>query len=382
MNRINKTVAYLIMLMATCSYTIHTSTSTIDAANLLINASYSSPEIQKNLLSFVHKDITIYSESDMNENLPSIDEIVSKVSNLQNKHGFIENLQEEKAALQALQAAVKATDKVISFMQIKNITDRAMSLINTENKNDTDSLSYHLLMNSKIIEYLKKQRFILQNKINQLEQKATRSYFTNPSLTHIAIGVILTSAITGGIYYLYDITHRQTKFFTPTPENESSAANLKNQSNTDSTDNKNNQDSTVYLDSDRMKAKDLLNDFFNNTSEKDINTFVKEAIDIKSKLDPVKDKYIIEAFNIFIDGQSKVDIGVVPHPFLKNLTKEQQDNHEYWKNIYNNRNYYADILSNFTHKKISSFNLGLTFGKKMPWKIDKDNSWNKFMFSF
>jgi hypothetical protein len=189
MKRLQKIVLFLIFFITHERYTIQelyaiqAQDNLIDTACLLTKASYVSAEMQKNVLIFMGKD-PIENKIDSIKNIPSVEEIITKISQLQDKHGSIENLKIKKQALDALDTAIKAIEITILKIRLKYQEGLAESATNL-----------------RLVDILSNQKKILQEKITELDGKSIWSYIAKPSTTHVLAAFVLTMALGGAAYY-------------------------------------------------------------------------------------------------------------------------------------------------------------------------------------
>ena len=295
------------MLITTSLHAIETCESLLKAADQLTKASYTSVKMQQNALAFVqnndHDDINAVQQ------LPSVTEIITKVSQLQDSNGLIEDLITRKLALRALNDAIKATDHAI--LQASN---------------------------AELIDVLNNQKIALQDKIYQLKRKSLWLFLSKPSTRPLLIATAVIIIATGTTHYYYKFNEVIEEDFSATTPNLTSKDFEK----------------PVYI-----KLKQAMSNFFNenNRHKQDLLEYVQIAKDLIPQLDPIKDANCIDLLNILITAPDKKNIG----GFFNG-------NRDYWISIYKRRHHYNNIAAHYMNVDPKSIELDMTFFHKVDWQ--------------
>ena len=303
MKNLKKIILILTVLTHNLFHAVSASQEALIAANSLIKVSYTSPEMQYDVISFINHD-TIVNRANADFIIPSTDEIVKKVSQLQNFQGYIENKTIREQAIKALKTAMRATKNAISITKLQTI-----------HINEDD---YHIpsTKNSILLEVLKNKKDILQQKIDQLDQKSIWSYFAKPSTAYLIFGAAIILAITGTAYYFHfnqSDPYNPLLYQTTPRQGETQLSTETRKILTDFVDPHNESDGEIHYNN----AKELLQKL-QNSQDSTINS-----------IETVK---VIEMINTFIEGYERKNVTVFGG------TPEQKSNREFWVSVYFDKN--------------------------------------------
>ena len=319
----------------------HANSTSQDAtvtANSLIKVSYTSPEMQNNVITFINDNALLH-RSNTNFIIPSVDEILIKVSELQNFQGCIEDAVVKKQALTALATATRATKNAISITEMQAVQ-----------VSDSD---YHIpsVHNNMTLKILQSKEALLQQKINELNQKSIWSYFAKPSNAYLMFGAAVILAITGAAYYLH-FTHEEpydhSLYVTAPKQGESQLSAHTREILTDFVDPQNKTNGLTHYNN----AKELLEEL-KNSQEPTINS--------------VDTQKVVEMVETFIEGYEKRDVRI---PSMKEMLKDKPSNFKFWYEVYKNkREDYQETISEITDIDPKNINLVNTIYYKLGVNI-------------
>jgi|GEM_PF-3380522 len=326
------------------------SQETNKTANTLIKASYTSSEMQGDVMSFINDNDDI---NRMNTRfiIPSIDEIIKKVSQLQGPQGSIEDSATRKQAIKALKTAIKATRNAISIVELQAIRI---------NEND-----YHIpsTKNDTLLEILRSKINLLQQKLDQLDQKPIWSYFAKPSTAYLVFGTAIIVAITGAAYFhhfTYKEPYDHSSYTFNSREGEAHISTQVRKTLTDFVDPHNNINGKTHYND----AKKLLQNL-KKSEETTINA--------------VATPKVVEMIETFIEGYEKRDVVApklkdISFDFFMNTEKSIEklppSNFRFWGNIYYKKtDSYRAMISEITGIEQKDINLVNTIYYKLGVNI-------------
>lgn len=292
-------IKFLITLCMTMHLQAMESTQDLlHTADMLTQQSYATPTMRTSLLRFLGHEIPATIDATDNQTnampMPSVNEIVNKVSLLQNQHGIIEREVTKKQAVAALRAALHATK-----IAIKKAYQR--------HKENFLQVSF----DTQLISILRNQQETITIKIDQLEQKTIWQHLTSKPALYLATGAVMIAA-GGAAYYYYQL------------QQQAAQKNIKpvvlQDFNTLSSDKK-----LVYhtLGKELLLLLDL-NHKYHPTVHLDV---IQSTL---SQLDPEVDKDLIEILQTILEAQTKLEVN-----FSNTL---------YWAGIWNKRERYIGTI--------------------------------------
>lgn len=297
--KITKTISLsLIMFITNISCTMQTSEKLQTTVHTLTQESYNNSELQNSIL-FLMNDSLL---DNTTHEIPSIDKIIARISHLQNPQGIIKNEKTKTIALNALNAALQATNNALL---IANSQEKKEAL-----KHIIPSAHYHELIN-----LLHNQKKLLQKKVDELNKKTIWSYIAKPSTPYIAAGItiaLLATGIGAAYYYGYFNSYDSSQpiVFTGAPLSKKRKA--------------------AYEAVQHLLIK------YHDPKDKDpLSNYMKPIAYLKNEFDPVADKKMIDALDTVIEAEMRQEICLQNIPF--------------WVNIYLKQNEYINLFNEVAH---------------------------------
>jgi hypothetical protein len=294
----------LVFFIANFYHAMQACENLMTTVDILTKSSYTSSEMQKTVLLFTSDNAT-----DTVQELPSVQEIITKVSQLQDQQGFINNDKLRKQAIDALATAIKATNNALSVAKLQH-------------KNQDLEHLLPLTIHDKIIDLLNNQKKVLQKKVGELTKKSIWQHFAQPSTIHVLVALTITTVIITGITLYFDVFNldasqdsKEPIIFTGGPFNKKREA--------------------LYA-----KIRTILTKFIDLNDKQHTTVYLNEAKTLLKELDPIEDHSVIEMINTFIESQNKMD-ELGPNP---NKIKLLLQDPNYWITVNNKEAYYNKIL--------------------------------------
>jgi len=252
---ITKFRLYIVTLaLLLSSITIYPLIDLTQDAHFIIQASYPSEDMKQSILKFVYKKEEI--SNLQTTNLPSVETIIEKVSELQNKNGDIQDFHLKKQAIDALQAVKSAINKALIYT--------------TENQ--------------KLTKFLQAQQKTIEAKLQQINTTSIFSYFTHPT---VITGMALTITISGCFYYY-------KYFYQPKQESDLVTA--------DPIDTH-----PLTWQDHHTELQEAFFDFINPKNTTPTPHHLERLEKILPKLNPNEDQHAIEIIKTLLEGQHKTN---------------------------------------------------------------------------
>lgn len=274
-------------------------------ANALTQESYSQSEKLDIMLLFAN-EAGSNTKIDCLATIPTVQEIIERISLLEDSQSDIKNISIKKQSLKALQATI-------------NATDNALLLIYMQSYNIESSQLLPATIHDTLIEMLKKQKNILEEKVAQLNTQHIPTFLSPSTMTYIITGIVIGMVITGvGASYYYSLLDNAASEI---PEDPIIFTGI--------FDKKRNE---LYT---RMSV--ILTKFVDPNDKQSTSVYLDEAKSVIQELDPINDAPIIEMLNTFIESQRRIEIGMFNKDFF--------DNARFWKDTHDKKSYYTKILT-------------------------------------
>ncbi|MDP3788135.1 MAG: hypothetical protein Q8Q60_02310 [Candidatus Chromulinivorax sp.] len=302
----HKLALMLVCVLASLHHTIQGCENVFLTAEMLTQSSHTALDLQKIISLFPHENT-----DKAIPYIPSIQEIITKISQLQNSQGLITDKQTKQLALDVLKIVIQATDN-------------ALSLINFQSKD------YELGI------ILRHQNKILHIKMRELNQKSTWEYLTKSPAFNAAVACILTTLVIAGITYYFDVLDLGIYQAPPLP--------------TGSIDN---QTTIVY-----NKINVLLHKFLDPQDKAPLSMYIAESKKLREQLqlNPENNTTLIDVLNTVIESENRMDYGFG--------SMQQIKNDLFWVNILRKKNYYTSVFNQISQRNIDDMDF------KQLW-IDK-----------
>lgn len=278
----------ILIVMAHFSYTIQASQNVYTTANTLTQESYNTPEMQNAIILLMNNNLVDATQ----QNIPSVEEIIAYVCKLQNTQGIIKNKKTKTKALEALNAAIQATDK-------------ALLIANSQSENEVLECVITSTQHHELIDLLNNQKRLLQQKIAELNKETIWSYFSKPLTPYIAAGIaiaLLTTGIGTAYYYGYFNSHDSSQpiIFTGAPL-------------------------TKKREDAYEKIQYLLKKYHDPHDKDPLSNYMEPIKQLKNEFDPVIDKPIIKALDTVIEAEIRQEMLIKNIPFWLDIYIKQDD---------------------------------------------------------
>ncbi len=283
-----------VMVLASFYHSLQACENVFSRAETVTQLSYSSLDIQK--ITFLCPN-----KNDATPHIPSAEEIIIKISHLQNSQGLITNEQTKQQALDALQVTIQATNN-------------ALSLINFQSKD------YELGL------ILRHQKQILHSKMRELNQESTWEHLTKSPAFNAAVAFTVTTLVIAGITYYFDILHEGTSHVPTLP-----------------TRPVDHETKIVY-----QKINVLLDKFLNPQDKDPLSMYVAESKKLREQLQlhPEDNAVLIDVLDTVIESENRMDCGFG--------SMQQIKNDLFWVNALRKKNYYTSVFNQISKRNIDN----------------------------
>ncbi len=288
-------LALFFMFVVASFQTMQAYENVFSTAETLTQSYYSSHDIEKTTSLFAYKNIgqsTVY--------IPSTQEIIAQISQLQNSHGYITDKQTRQQAVDALDAAIKATFKAL--LQISSPSnDPELGII------------------------LRHQQQILRIKMSEINRESMLQSCTTSPTIHAAVAATMAIVVIAGITYYCNALHEEICHVPTLP--------------TSPTDN---ETQIVY-----KKINVLLDKFLDPQDKAPLSLYITESKKLREELQlhAQDNAVLIDVLDTVIESENRMDYGFG--------SMQQIKNDLFWVNILCKKSYYTSVFNQISQRNIS-----------------------------